>query len=188
MRGPAGTPVGALRRVTISNVVAYDADPRYASIVAGIPGHAIEDVRFSNVRLVYRGGLTMEHAARQPAELVNTFFRPPDGSGPREPFAVPERERMYPEPSMFGVLPAYGFYVRHARGITFDGVQVGYLAEDRRPAFVLDDVKDAELHGVVAQRAAGTTTLELRNVEDVRVMHSPPLADTRVERATRKSY
>ena len=118
MRGPAGTPVGAMRRVSISNVVVSDADPRYASIIAGIPGHQIEDVRFSNIRIQYRGGLSLETAASQPANLVNTFFRPPGGTGPREPYAVPEREAMYPEPSMFGVLPAYGFYVRHAAGIT----------------------------------------------------------------------
>ncbi len=46
MRGPPEVPVGVLRRVTISNVVVYDADPRYASIISGIPGHRIEDVRF----------------------------------------------------------------------------------------------------------------------------------------------
>ena len=42
MRGPAGTPIGSLRRVNISNIVAYNADPRYASIIAGIPNHQIE--------------------------------------------------------------------------------------------------------------------------------------------------
>ena len=35
---------------------------------------------------------------------------------------------------MFGVLPAYGFYIRHAKGITFDGVRVGFAAPDTRPA------------------------------------------------------
>ncbi len=37
MRGPAGTAIGHLRRVNISNIVAYNADARYASIIAGIP-------------------------------------------------------------------------------------------------------------------------------------------------------
>ena len=63
MRGPAGTPVGTLRRVSISNVTVYDADPRYASIIAGVPGHPVEDVRFSNVRIWYRGGLSLDVAA-----------------------------------------------------------------------------------------------------------------------------
>ena len=188
MRGPPNTPVGALRRVTISNVVVSDADPRYASIISGVPGHRVEDVRLSNVRILYRGGLSLDHAARQPAELVNTFFRPPDGTGPREPYAVPERPAMYPEPSMFGVLPAYGFYVRHAAGITFDGVHVGFMRDDARPAFVLDDVRGAELHGVAAQKVAGVPTFVLRDVEEIRVTRSRPVADTYVAKAERRSF
>jgi polygalacturonase len=188
MRGPPGTPVGALRRVTISNVVVSDADPRYASIVAGIPGHPVEDVRFSNVRILYRGGLSLDHAARQPAELVNNFFRPPGGNPPREPYAVPEREAMYPEPSMFGVLPAYGFWVRHASGIRMDGVEVGFMQDDTRPAFVLDDVRDAEFHGVRAQTAGNAPRFVLRGVSEIRVTHSAPVADTYVAKADRRSF
>jgi hypothetical protein len=188
MRGPAGTPVGALRRVSISNVTVYDADPRYASIIAGIPGHQIEDVRFYNIRILYRGGLTLEQAASQPASLVNTFFRPPGGSGPREAYAVPEREAMYPEPSLFGVLPAYGFYIRHAAGVRMDGVEIGFMASDTRPAFVLDDVRDIDLHGVRAQTAPKVPTFVLRDVEKFRVTHSPAVRDTYVVRAARRSF
>jgi hypothetical protein len=188
MRGPAGTPVGALRRISISNVTVYDADPRYASIIAGIPGHQVEDVRFSNVRILYRGGLSLETAASQPATLVNVFFRPPGGSGPREAYAVPEREAMYPEPSLFGVLPAYGFYIRHAAGIRMDGVEVGFMASDTRPAFVLDDVRDVDLHGVRAQKAPNVPTFVLRDVDEFRVTHASSVKDTYVKRATRQSF
>ena len=45
---------------------------------------------------------------------------------------------------MFGVTPGYGFYIRHARGITFDNVEVTFGSDDARPAFVLDDVKNIE--------------------------------------------
>lgn len=188
MRGPAGTPVGMLRRVSISNVVVYDADPRYASIIAGIPGHPVQDVRFSNIRILYRGGLTLEQAASQPAALVNTFFRPPGGSGPREAYAVPEREAMYPEPSLFGVLPAYGFYIRHAEGIQMTGVEVGFMSLDTRPAFVLDDVRDIEFHGVRAQKAAGVPTFVLRDVEEFSVTHSQQMPDIYVKKVARQSY
>ena len=37
MRSPEGTPIGELRRISISNFVVYNADPRYASIISGIP-------------------------------------------------------------------------------------------------------------------------------------------------------
>jgi polygalacturonase len=188
MRGPAGTAVGKLRRVSISNVVVYDADPRYPSMIVGIPNHPVEDVRLSNIRVYSRGGLSLETAAQQPASLVNNFFRPPGGNPPRDPYAVPEREAMYPEPSLFGVLPAYGFYVRHARNVRMDGVEVGFTATDTRPAFVLDDVRGADLHGVRAQVAPNVPTFVLRDVEEVRVTHAAPVRDTYVKRAARQSF
>ncbi|MGH9434591.1 MAG: rhamnogalacturonidase, partial [Terriglobia bacterium] len=58
MRAPAGTPVGALRRVNISNVVASNTSGRYASIISGIPGHEIEDVRLSGIFIMSQGGGT----------------------------------------------------------------------------------------------------------------------------------
>src|SRR6185436_1548313 len=51
-RGPKDkTTVGALRRIIISNVVVYNADPKYSSIISGIPGHSIEDVSLSHIRI-----------------------------------------------------------------------------------------------------------------------------------------
>ncbi|CAN5339010.1 glycoside hydrolase family 28 protein [soil metagenome] len=188
MRGPAGTPIGKLRRVTISNVNVYDADPRYASIIAGIPYHPVEDVRFSNIRIMYRGGLSLAQAASQPVEMVNTFFRPPGGTGPREAYAVPEREAMYPEPSLFGVLPAYGFYVRHASGVQMDGVTVGFMSDDTRPAFVIDDVRDIELHSIRAQKVGDAASFVLRDVEEFRLTNSHPTADRYLKSVVRESF
>jgi polygalacturonase len=94
MRAPEGVPVGSIRRISISNVDVYDADPRYGSIISGIPGHDVEDVKLSDIRIVYRGGLTLDQVAKQPADLVNTFFfRATGGVPPREPYATPEREK-----------------------------------------------------------------------------------------------
>src|SRR2546426_11740374 len=129
LRGPKGAAVGELRRVNISNVVVYSADPRYASIVSGIPGHDIEDGKLNNIRIYYRGGGTREKAALQP----------------------PERETNYPEPSMFGELPAYGLFIRHAKGIALSNLDVSYLQEDQRPPFVLADVQGADFINVKAQ-------------------------------------
>ena len=54
MRGPAGVPVGKLRRVIISNINAYNADAHFASIIAGLAGNDIEDVQLNNIRIYYR--------------------------------------------------------------------------------------------------------------------------------------
>ena len=137
-----------------------NADPRYGSIISGIPGHDIEDVRLSGIRLVYRGGLTLDQVAKQPPDLVNTFFfRATGGVPPREPYDTPEREKEYPESSMFGMLPAYGFFIRHAKGIELHDINVSFLKEDRRPAFVLDSVEGIDFAGCQAAKANGIPTL-----------------------------
>ena len=164
MRGPEGTPVGAIRRVQISNIIVSDADPRYASIISGIPGHLIEDIRLSNIRIHYRGGGTKEQAAVEP----------------------PEREANYPEPSMFGEIPAYGSFIRHVKGIELSNVEVSYMKEDLRPAFVLDDVQGADFLNVKAQQAANVPVFALKNVTDFRVHQSRPTPDTRLERVEQK--
>ena len=164
MRGPAGTPVGSLRRVNISDIVVYDADPRYASIIAGLAGHPIADVKLSNIRIFYRGGGTRELAALEPAE----------------------RETNYPEPSMFGEIPAYGFFIRHAQGIELNNVEVSYLNEDLRPAFALIDVKAADFFHVNAQHAANAATFVLKNVEDFSARQCRGLPDIQLDHVDQK--
>ena len=187
MRAPKGVEIGSIRRVNISDVVVYDADPRYGSIVAGIPGHDVEDVKFNNIRIVYRGGLTLDQVARQPADLVNAFFfRATGGIPPREPYATPEREKEYPEPSMFGMLPAWGFFIRHAKGIEFNNVEIGFLNEDRRPAFVLDQAEAVELNHVKLQRVPGLPAVVLLNVKDIKVSGGGTVPDVKVPLAARK--
>jgi polygalacturonase len=166
MRGPEGYPVGKLRRVNLSNFVVYNADPRYASIISGIPGNDIEDVKLSNIRIFYAGGGTKEQAALNP----------------------PEDEKAYPEPRMFGDIPAYGFYLRHVNGIELNDVHVSYLKDDLRPAFFLDSVKDVEFNHVRAQHAAGVPTFVLKSVEDFLVAQSPGIADTKMQKVDKKEF
>jgi polygalacturonase len=162
-RGPKETTsVGALRRVIISNIVVYNADPKYSSIISGIPGHDIEDVKLSNIHIYYQGGGTREQAALDP----------------------PEKEKDYPEPVMFGEMPSYGFFIRHVKGIELNNIQVSYMKEDLRPSFLLSDVKGADFQHIKAQRATGVPTFVLKNVEDFSIHQSLPVPDTRLERAT----
>ncbi len=170
-RGPEGTSIGKLRRISISNVNVYNADCRYASQIMGEPEHPIEDVSFQNVRIEYKGGLSLDRVSQQPTELVNLFFlreEEPGVVGPREPFHVPERPKAYPEPSMFGLLPAYGIYARHARNINFRDVSIALMQPDERSAVVLDDV-----HGIAFQNCqfpaeAQSPRFHLSNVTDLK--------------------
>ena len=63
---------------------------------------------------------------------------------------VPEMPKAYPEFSQFCELPAWGFYVRHAEGITFRNVKITAAESDYRPAIVLDDVDGASFQKVTA--------------------------------------
>lgn len=162
MRGPEGVPVGELRRIIISDIVVYNADPRNGSIICGNQDHNVTDVRLSNIRIYYKGGGTAEEAARE----------------------VPGFEKSYPEPYQFGTLPAYGFFIRHVDGIHLNNIEVSFMKNDLRPAFFLDDVKNVEFNFVKAQKAEGIPSLSLRNVTNLTLFRSLNLADTIIDETT----
>ena len=87
-------------------------------IIAGLPGHPVSEVRLEGIQIYSRGGGTAADAARP----------------------VPEMVRDYPEPMLFGRLPAWGLYARHAAGLQLRDISLRLLAPDARPAVVLDDV------------------------------------------------
>jgi hypothetical protein len=80
---------------------------------------------------------------------------------------------------MFGTMPSFGFYIRHAAGVEMHHVKVACLAADARPAFVLDDVTDIRLDHINAQPASGGGFFDLRNVKDFEVQDSVGIPDTR---------
>jgi len=161
MRAPEGRPIGTLRRVIIDNLVCSNSVSRLGSVLSGIPGHAIEDVRISNVIVEHQGGGTKEQAALRPAE----------------------DEEKYPEPGMFGAMPSHGFYVRHVKGIQFENVRIFPAAADARPAFVLDDVEDAEFYRIRTPRAVGAPVFALRNVAEFAVRMSKGVPETEIPHA-----
>ncbi len=67
--------------------------------------------------------------------------------------SVRENPRGYPEYTMYGELPSWGFYVRHVRDISFENVNMKLAEPDFRPAFVFDDVKNARFSNVVTPKA-----------------------------------
>jgi len=166
MRGPQGASVGALQRIILSNIIVYNAEPKYGSIISGIPGHDIEDVRLNNIRIYYKGGGTKQQALLEP----------------------PEKENDYPEPAMFGEIPAYGFFIRHVRGIELRDVEVGYLKDDARSAFILSDVKAADLRHVKTMHAKDTPSFVLKDVEDFSIQQSQPLPDTNIKKVRRQQF
>lgn len=148
MRGPAGTVPGKLRRINISNLVAYNADSHFSSIIAGIPGNDIEDIKLSNIRI---------------------YYRPIDSPKVQIQSAVPEFSKDYPEPQRFGVMPSYGFFIRHVRNIELNNVEISYMGEETRPAVMLEDVKGIIFHNFRAQTPAGVSAIVHRESKDISI-------------------
>lgn len=121
MRGPKDAAIGSMKRVLINNVVSSNAG-LLPSIIAGLPGHPIEDVKISDIFLHQRGGAPAAMAALRP----------------------PLAELAYPEPTMFGDIPATGFFIRNVRNIEMSNVEIAVEAPDPRAAFYLDQVEDAD--------------------------------------------
>jgi hypothetical protein len=76
-------------------------------------------------------------------------------------------------------IPAYGFFVRHVKGIEFNDVEVSFLKEDLRPAFHLENVTGVEFNHVKAQYAAGVPVIVLTGVHDFLVQSSPGISDAK---------
>ncbi len=183
-RGPAGLPIGAIRRVSLSHITVSDCDARYPILIAGLPGHPVEQLRLHDIHVTFRGGLSLDDAARQPAELINPFFlRDPAVAQPRDPYEPPEQERAYPEPSMFGILPAYGLFVRHARQVTIDGLTLAHTLPDSRPPVVVMDAENITLDGLDAQRDETGLTVVLRRVRGFRARRGRDLPDLNLAHA-----
>jgi polygalacturonase len=165
MRGPANAAVGALRRVILNNITCQSAaSPLICSILAGIPEHPIEDLKLSNVIIFHQGGGTKDDAMR----------------------VLAEKEKDYPEPSMFGTTPAHGFFIRHVQGLEMEGIKIEHSNEDARPAFVLTDVQGVDFERVKAPSGLGVPTFTLNDVRDFSISRSKPVPDTALETADHK--
>ena len=112
--------VGTMRGLHLSNISVRNAGPVGCSIT-GLPGHPVEDVWLTNITIHHKGGITQSDLPK-----INEALQD-------------EKEKEYPEATMWGNLPAKGFFVRHARHVTFHNVEVTTTLPDERPLYVRID-------------------------------------------------
>lgn len=110
--------VGTINHVSLSNIKAINAGNTGCSIT-GIPGFNPTRISLNNISINFAGGGKKDDVLRK----------------------IPERAADYPESTMFGELPAYGFYIRHASNITLTNAILSFKENDYRPAIFLDDVQ-----------------------------------------------
>lgn len=161
-----GAANGKVRNIKISNVkvevpagkpdkgyemegpeVSYPHNVFPASIT-GLPGHPVENVTLENISITYEGG-----ANKQVAHFGLDSLQ-----------KVPEKSGDYPEFSMFGELPCWGLYVRHATGIQLKNIKLQYKKEDFRPALIFDDVQQLQVQGLQVPTAKSIPVIVLKDV------------------------
>ncbi|MEV4111185.1 glycosyl hydrolase family 28 protein [Nonomuraea sp. NPDC049695] len=142
-RCPGSPPAGRIRNITISNVTGTDLTAPvvtstvgasdYTSTLTGTPSVDLgPGITFQNVDLTVPGGHPASEASRVPGEYLTTY---------------PPRD--------YGARPSYGYWIRHATGITLNG-ETRFDENDNRPYVIADDASDVQLNGVVAQRGSGS--------------------------------
>lgn len=170
---------GKIRGITISDISAEIPDrPRkemnkfppnwrhrcvtlVTGSITGLPGSPVKDVTLRNVTITYGG---IGPIPRDEHHRIDALAK------------VPECEERYPEATMFGVLPAWGFYCRHVEGITFENVTLKVKGRDYRPALVCDDAKNIVMKGFNVLSAGREPVIVLNNVRgaEIRDSNSPP--------------
>jgi polygalacturonase len=150
-RTPDLTTPSRMKNILISNVIATGVDRQSGIQIAGLPEQPIEGLRLENIRLIFNGGGTTNDAALVPLEL---------GTG-------------YPEPR--GVMPAYGLFARHVKGLELANINVSFLKDDFRPAIECMDVNGLEIDNFKAQLASGVAASKFEGVTGQVIRNSPVL-------------
>lgn len=140
-RTPLAEAVGTAQRISVSNLIADNVSPEQGLFIAGVAGNPVRDVRISGVELYFRGGGSEEDGRR----------------------SVPEMEADYPEPMLFGRLPSWGFFVRHAQDVRVSGVRLRSGAQDARAAVYLENVRSGSFADVSIGGAGGTNRKWVQN-------------------------
>jgi hypothetical protein len=88
---------------------------------------------------------------------------------------MPEEEQSYPNGHIFGVLPAYGFYIRHADNVILTDVQLRFTDEDERPAIICEDISLLKITGLLAAASLKSPQLiRLINTKDAIISQCYP--------------
>jgi hypothetical protein len=142
-----------IRDVIIENIQGTGIAMDHGCIITGIPGMNIENVILRNINLQFEGGGKPEDAER----------------------LVPELEAEYPAGSRFGIIPSYGFFIRHVRNIVLDEINLRYVKEDYRPAVICEDVRVLQIRNLQAQCTSRTTALiSLKNIHESIISNCRP--------------
>lgn len=140
-----------LKDIIFENIQGTRISEKYGNIIAGLKDIPIENIILRNINLEFEGGKNANQADLK----------------------IPENEQKYPNGHIFGELPSYGFYVRHAKNVTLDNVQLRFINDDERPALFCDDVEYLSVKGFKAQSTLNSPELiKLINARNATISES----------------
>lgn len=143
--------IGSIQDVMISNITAYRAQA-FGSSITGIPDHPVKNITMENVRIYYSGGGSKEEGSK----------------------LVDDRVKSYPEATMFGNLPAFGLYIRHAENINLSNIEFYLEEKDERSPIILDDVKQGKFTGIRSDISEDVAFIKGINVMDIYLQNPWP--------------
>lgn len=126
-------PFGTMRNISLSNITAYHTG-NFCSSITGVPGAKIENIDLENIRLANKGG------------LKNGEYRSSLAS-------VTEKEKDYPDPTEWGNLPSYGFFIRHVKDISLTDVTLRSDASETRVPVLAADAERLTINNLKAEAA-----------------------------------
>ncbi|SNT34813.1 Polygalacturonase [Granulicella rosea] len=140
-----------LKSVMISDVQAFGA--HISCSIMGIPGYPMEDITLRNIRI----------QTDEPGEAKWLDNVPQ------------ERETGYPEAPLFGRMPAFGFYVRHAKNLHMSEIDLVSTRNDPRRMIQCEDVDGLSLRTITGTPPSqGAESILLKNVTDVSISGNYP--------------
>ena len=149
---------GTLKDVIISNVVAYNAS--IASSITSIPGSYVENVTLSTITIKTLGGENKETAS----------------------IVLDELEKSYPDPKMWGrvlsksddthPIPISGLFLRHAKNIHLNDVQIYADKDDMRPLIKAEDVEDLYVNNLKTNdKNKGNSIFDFTDVREATLLN-----------------
>lgn len=137
-KGDPAEPLGLLRNIYFNHIHAHvtsapkilkteyplrEGEVGSGIVIQGGVHRRIENIQFNNLYITFPGGGTEADAAR----------------------IIPEKSECYPEYFIYGILPAYAVYVRHAKRVSLNTAVFDLLHQDKRLAILYDDVKEMSI-------------------------------------------
>ena len=161
---------GSIRNITFENITATDCYSYFkgremGSVVWGKPETPIESIEFKKISITAKGGHPVTDGDLNPVENDERF------------------------PEHLDVLPAYAWYLRHVKDISFTDCEFRFEKSDGRPAFVIDDTEKVVLKNTTLPIGSKCSSrINVRNqAKDLAILNCIGMSDVK-ETVSNRNY